>query len=468
MWSFERARRDREMHDTLSASSSQSDKVETMQSTRYNIATCFTNETSLRSESMPLQAELTNDEIAPVRWTFILVYALGYTGTWLALLTPVLVSIAIRVRQLAPITATEDLAMVLGVGAMFALVGNPVFGHLSDRTTSRFGMRRPWLVGGMFFGSLALLMIALAPTVTFVLIGWCLAQLAFNAVLAAMLAILPDQIPTRQRGTVSGVLAICLPVGQALGTLLVHQLATSTLLLFMLPAAIGFTVVLVLAWMLPDRRLASDSRPLLKTREWLSLFWVNPRAYPDFAWAWISRFLFVMGTAFITTYQPFYLMDNLGFALREIPRLVSQSVGAQAAMIVLFSLISGKLSDVLNRRKLFLFIGGALYAVGLWLIAGAANYSEFVWGMIITGAGHGLYFGTDLALATEVLPDRYWNSGKDLGILNMANALPQSIAPALGSVVLLLAMGSYTWLYALAGCIALLSSITILPLKQVR
>jgi MFS family permease len=405
---------------------------------------------------------------ARVSWQFISIYAMAYTGVWLALLTPVLVSIAIRVRQLAPESATDNLGLVLGIGALFALIGNPIFGHLSDRTGSRHGMRRPWLVGGMLCGALALLSIALAQSIAVVLIGWCIAQLAFNAVLAALLAVMPDQIPAEQRGTASGVLAICIPVGQALGTLLVEQVSDSTLLLFMLPALIGTVAVLVLVRVLPDRRLPSTNKPLLTMREWVRLFWVNPRRYPDFAWAWLSRFLFVMGTAFITTYQPFYLMDNLGFSLAEVPRLVSQSVSAQAAVMIVFSLLSGKLSDVLQRRKLFLFVGGVLYAVGLWLIAGAQAYQAFLIGIIVTGAGHGIYFGTDLALATEVLPDRDSDSGKDLGILNMANALPQSIAPAVGSAVLLFAMGSYAWLYAIAGCIAVLSSVSILPLRQVR
>src|ERR1041384_4741970 len=37
-----------------------------------------------------------------VGWGFIVLYALGYTGTWLALLTPSLVSLALRLRQLSP------------------------------------------------------------------------------------------------------------------------------------------------------------------------------------------------------------------------------------------------------------------------------------------------------------------------------------------------------------------------------
>ena len=165
--------------------------------------------------------------VAP-RWTgwgFVLLYALGYTGTWLALLTPGLVSLALRLRQLSPVTATQDLALVLSAGAGVAIVSNPIFGHLSDRTRSRFGRRRPWLLAGMLCGTLALVIVAQARNVGVVLAGWCLAQLAFNAVLAAMVAVLPDQVPERERGTVSGIISVCLPIGQALGSVAVRATA---------------------------------------------------------------------------------------------------------------------------------------------------------------------------------------------------------------------------------------------------
>jgi len=247
-----------------------------------------------------------------VGWGFIVLYALGYTGTWLALLTPILVSLALRLRQLSPASATQDLALVLSVGAIFAIVSNPVFGHLSDRTSSRFGRRRPWLVGGMACGALALLITARAESVAAVLVGWCLAQVAFNAVLAAMVAILPDQVPERQRGTVSGVIAVCLPLGQALGTLVVRGVSDSTLLTFMLPAALGSGAVFLLAWRLSDRPLEVVRASPRSLADALRAFRIDPRRYPDFAWACLSRFLLSMGSAFITTYQPYYLIEKLG------------------------------------------------------------------------------------------------------------------------------------------------------------
>jgi MFS family permease len=402
-----------------------------------------------------------------VGWGFIGIYALGYTGTWLALLTPILVSIALRLRELSPATANHDLAWVQAAGAICAVVSNPLFGHLSDRTRSRFGRRRPWLVGGMVCGTVALVITSLAQSVAFVLVGWCLAQIAFNSVLAAMVAILPDQIPERQRGTVSGVIAVCLPLGQALGALVVRGVADSALLSFLLPAALGCVAVFLLAWRLPDRPLVPVAAAPRALVDALRPSWINLRQHPDFAWACLSRFLLAMGGAFITTFQPYYLIENLGYGVGEIAERVSRAVVIQTALMVVFGLVSGKLSDLTQRRKMFVIIGGVLYAAGLWLIAGANSWDPFVTGMAIVGIGHGMYFGTDLALVTGVLRSRPFASGKDLGLLNVANTLPQIIAP-LGAFLLPSAGGDYTSLFIIAGSTALLSSLAILPLRSVR
>ena len=38
--------------------------------------------------------------------------------------------------------------LVTGVGAAVSVFANPAFGAISDRTTSRFGRRVPWVVAG--------------------------------------------------------------------------------------------------------------------------------------------------------------------------------------------------------------------------------------------------------------------------------------------------------------------------------
>src|SRR5437764_7447071 len=142
-------------------------------------------------------------------------------STNLLFLPPLLVTLPLKVNTLVGIKdAPNSLALVAGVGALVSVLGNPFFGRMSDRTSSRLGMRRPWMVIGLVGGSLGILLVALAPNTLVVLVGWCLAQLFFNALLAALVAVLPDQVQPAH-GQVSGVLGICLPIAAVSGTLLV-------------------------------------------------------------------------------------------------------------------------------------------------------------------------------------------------------------------------------------------------------
>ena len=216
-----------------------------------------------------------------VGWGFISLYTLAYVGTILLFLAPLLVSLALKVNSLVGIgQAPRSLALVTGIGALLAMFANPIFGRMSDRTTSRLGMRRPWMLIGLLGGSLGILVVAVAPTILVVLAGWCTAQLFFNALLAAMVAVLPDQVPTNQRGLVSGVLGVCLPIASVIGTFLVQLFTGNQLAMFLVPCAIGGFFVLLFAVTLKDRRLAKADRPTWSLREFAGTFYVNPRKKP--------------------------------------------------------------------------------------------------------------------------------------------------------------------------------------------
>src|SRR5215204_3805664 len=307
---------------------------------------------------------------------FISLYTLAYLGTVLVLLAPLLVTLALKVNSLVGIEqAPSSLALVTGTGALLAMVGNPFFGRLSDRTTSPLGMRRPWMVIGLVGGSLGVLTVALAPNVAVVLVGWCIAQLLFNALLAALVAVLPDQVPAGQRGLVSGVLGICVPIASVSGTFLVQLFTGNQLAMFLAPCAIGGLFVLLFAVRLDDRRLARADRPAWSLRELASTFYVNPRRSPDFAWAFASRFMFVLAYAFLATYQAYYLLDKLGSAEADVPRQIFLGTLAQSVVVVAASLIGGKLSDRTGRRKIFVLTAAVVYGLAMFVIAiGGGSY----------------------------------------------------------------------------------------------
>jgi MFS family permease len=403
-----------------------------------------------------------------VGWGFIALYASAYMSTSLVFLAPLLVSLALKVNSLVGIEqAPNSLALVTGIGSLLAMFANPFFGKMSDRTSSRLGMRRPWMVIGLVGGSFGILIVALAPNIPVVLIGWCMAQLFFNALLAALVAVLPDQVPTDQRGLVSGVLGVCLPIASVGGTFLVQLFTGNQLAMFLAPCAIGGFFILLFAVTLKDRRLARADRPAWSLREFASTFYVNPRKNPDFGWAFASRFMLLLAYAFLVTYQAYYLLDKIGSAEADVPHQIFLGTLVQSAAVVAASLVGGRLSDLTGRRKIFVCTASIGYGLALFIIAIASDFNGFLVGMAIGGLAFGMYMAVDLALVADVLPDQD-SAAKDLGVFNIAGALPFSIAPAIAPAILAIGSGSYGVLYAVAGVCAIAGAFAILPVKRVR
>ncbi|MEA2635930.1 MAG: hypothetical protein QOH92_2697 [Chloroflexota bacterium] len=403
-----------------------------------------------------------------VGWGFISLYTLAFMSTNLVFLAPVLVTLPLRVNSLVGIEqAPRSLALVAGIGALVSMFGNPFFGRMSDRTSSRLGMRRPWMVVGLVGGTLGILIVALAPNIAVVLVGWCIAQLFFNALLAALIAVLPDQVARAQRGLVSGVLGVCLPIASVSGTFLVKLFTGNPIATFLVPCATGGFFILLFAVTLKDRRLARMDRPVWSLREFASTFYVKPRTSPDFAWAFASRFMFLLAYALLTTYEAFFLLGKIGSAVADVPQQIFLGTLAQSVVIIAASLIAGKLSDWTGRRKIFVFTASIIYGLAMFAVAIASNFNGFLVGVAISGLGFGIYAAVDLALVADVLPNKA-NNAKDLGVFNIAGALPFSIAPAGAPAILAIGGGNYSVLYAVAGICAIIGALAILPVRGVR
>jgi MFS family permease len=177
--------------------------------------------------------------------------------------------------------------------------------------------------------------------------------------------------------------------------------------------------------------------------------------------------MFVLAYAFLTIYQAYYLLDKIGSAESDVPQQIFLGTLTQSAFIVAASLIGGRLSDRTGRRKIFVLSAAIVYGLAMFLIAVASDFNGFLVGMAIGGLGFGVYMAVDLALVADVLPDTD-NNAKNLGVMNIAGALPSSIAPAIAPVILAISSGSYTVLYAVAGICAIIGGGAILRVKRVR
>src|SRR3954453_9856965 len=386
----------------------------------------------------------------------VALYVLAYAGTWIAVQAPVLVSLPVQVERIAPAHPAGSLSLVLGVGSLVAVL-SPFFGRLSDRTRSRLGRRRPWLLAGAAIGLAGAVVLAVSSSVATLTAGWCLVKLGCGVSLAALLAALAEMVAIGRRGTVAGLLGICPPIGAAAGAWLVNAFESSRELMFLAPALVAAAAAVAFVAFMPE-----GPAPAARPRLFGGLL-VDVRRHPDFGWAWLSRFLFFLAVASIVSYQALYLRHSLHTPLSEVPELIAFATLINTIVIVAASLVMGRLSDRVGRRKPFVAAAALLFVAGPVVIIASGTYAGFVIGLAITGLALGTYAPVDLALVIDVLPNRGAEAGKDLGILNLATTLPGSVAPAIAP--LLLIGGSYTPLFLATAALAAVAAVLILPIR---
>ncbi|MGN7211950.1 MULTISPECIES: MFS transporter [Brachybacterium] len=372
----------------------------------------------------------------PRPWWFVLGIMLGQLGIFIALMGPATVSIQIKASQLAssPAEAASITAFAVAPGALAAVIFNALGGRISDRSTSRFGRRRPWLIVGALGMLVGLALIALAPGAALMAVGWFLAQAAGNLALAAYVASISDQLSPAQYGRASGLVGIASNLAVMIATWLASALTGNMVALFLVPGLIGMVLVLIFAFMLPEPVLRENRLPF-NLRELVLTFWRNPVKFPDFGLAWGGRFTIILASYMFTTFRLLYMENHLGLDAGSATLAVATGVTIYTVTSMVASLLAGWLSDLLGRRKILVAASILIFGLATYLLLHADTVTAFYVVEAIMGLAYGTYIAVDLALVLEVLPDRE-QAGKDMGVFNIANALPQSLAPAFGGFLL--------------------------------
>jgi MFS family permease len=388
-------------------------------------------------------------------------FSLAWIGLYAGLFGPLEVLLPRQVEQLAPANKEAALALVLGAGAACSLVANPLFGALSDRTRSRFGRRRPWIALGFAGGAAAIALLAAAPAVPFVVLGWCAVQTLLNAPFAALSAAVPDEVPAAQRGTAAGYLGLAFVVGVGAGAGLA-VLGGSTAAGYLLCALVA--LLCSLPYVLLGRHTPYRPDTTWRWGEFLRGFWINPVRHPDFGWGFLTRFLVNLGNSVVLLYLFFFLSDVVALADPASGVLVLTAVYSVAMLGSV--VVAGPLSDRFARRRVFvtggaLVMAGAAVTISVWPVWAGAVVAA-----VALGVGFGAYSAVDFALLTQVLPTAR-DRGKDLGVLNIASSLPQVLAPAIAAPIVT-GLGGYGALYLVAAGIEVTGAVLVYRIRSVR
>ncbi|MGW5741885.1 MFS transporter [Amycolatopsis sp. NPDC003861] len=397
-------------------------------------------------------------------WMSLLFFA--NIALWLGVYAPIQVLLPKQAELLDAVNKETVLGVVMGFGAAVALIANPAIGLLSDRTCSRFGRRHPWTVAGAIVAAVGLGVLALAPTVVVMIVGWCLVQGGLNGMLAALMAALPDRVPVQQLAVVGGLVGIAQMLGTVLGAVVVVVVLGMAGLPPAYAVCAGIVVIGAAFFVLrtPDARLPIEARPPWVLRQVLRDFWVSPRKYPDFAWAWSCHFMINLGNAFGTLYLLFFLQDAVHYPDPENGLLIMMALYGVA--LVGGAVLAGHFSDKSGRRKPYVLVASGVMALAALLLVLWQSWPVALAASPLLGVGFGAYMAVALAMLTQVLPAAQ-NRAKDFGIINIANSLPQVVAPLVTPLVLAY-LGGYPGLFAASAIATLLAAVLVLRVKAVR
>lgn len=371
---------------------------------------------------------------------------------WLMIILPK------QMRDIAPRDPAWTQGVLLGFGAIPAVLVPLVVGTLSDRCRSRWGRRRPYILAGVVINVAGLALLWYAATrhaLWLYVLAYFIVNGGNNISTGAYTGVIPDMVPEDQRGLASGWMAAMTQAGNiagALGALFLpwgNQAAAAYLF-------IAITLVLFAAITLVGLRERTDLPPAPPV-DWIGFFrslWIDPRKHPDFAWVWITRALFVMGIISVQQYLQYYLADVMRVPRAETDKLAALGllIGMVAATVT--GLIGGAISDRIGRKVVVYVANGAIaVTVLLFLVAPSIGVVYVI--AAVFGLGYGAYYSVDWALGVDVLPDKA-NPAKDMAVWHIAFVLPQSVAlPLAGFLLSEVGHTAHPGTYSYAGYVAI-------------
>lgn len=383
------------------------------------------------------------------------------------------------------------LGALAALGAVTAVIVQPTVGALSDRTSTRLGKRRPYILAGAIVMLAGLALLALTHQIAFFILGLFFVVVANTMSGTAYQGLIPDLVPHQQRGAASGYMGLMTILGTvgslAVASLLLAQAGASGGAAHALVAGIargaslfygiGACLVVVAAvvtlaavretpYAVAPRAEGDESRARRLARLWL-----DPWRHPNFTWVFLTRGFVVLGLALFTTYIAYYFAQ-----VAHVANFVqATAINAVLALLgaVISTLVVGLLSDRVRRRAPIVCVAGGLMALtALAFVVAPGRIPLWPLGVLF-GLGYGAYMSVDLALAVDALP-RQHDAGKDLGLWSMASTLPAVLAPVLGSAVIFLASHigqtafGYRAVFALATLFLTLGAIFVLKVRERR
>ena len=414
-----------------------------------------------------MQSAAADQKITPLpsaRPGFVAAYMAAQVGAYIAFIPLLTILLPLKAAVIDPAARGELLSQTALWGALTAGLAGVAAGVVGDRTRHWPGGRSLWLIGGLAATVVSYGLIHQASTQLSLIAAIIALQISLNFMLNPLAAALPERVPAHQRGMVAGFTGLAYPLSNLFAAVAIGIWLTTEA--YRLLAIAIVTVAMVLPFIVTTYRAPSLGGHRKNRR--LSLAALGDR---DFLIAFGARMLVQTAVAMNVLYLLFFLDEETNIA-RALPSLRIEVVAGGLLVVstllsVIAGMVGGRISDMIGRRRRFVFAGAALLAAGTLLMAAFPLWPGPLIAQAVFGIGVGLYGIAEAVLVAEVLPSPT-DAGRDLGLMNVASTAAQMLAPSLALVALAVFGEDLQLVYLGGSALAILGGSFVLALRRVR
>jgi maltose/moltooligosaccharide transporter len=349
-----------------------------------------------------------------------------------------------------------EISLVLSLAGVTGCVVPSVVGYLSDRSATRFGRRRPYILLGFLGVFLCLLGLPHVPALGSAALVSGLMYFALRFAETPFLSLLPDLTPPQQRSTASGVMNLLGSVG------LIACFAMSfaiwddhPIAVFRLAAAISFGAVLLSIALIREPEAAREPSP--KTANllgYLRSVAVESDALRFFA----AQFFWWLGFWMISTFATLFAVEELKVA-----------EGSSFLVLLPFTVVStlfvlplGMLGDRYGRKGI-LSCAVALWAATAISIGLSQTLTQAIITVAISAIPFACVMGVGYAYMLDLVPQE--RTAEFVGLSVISIAVAQILGPAAGGA--LIDQFGYRSMFPVAA-VLMLAGLAILQLVSPR
>jgi len=331
------------------------------------------------------------------------------------------------------------LGLITFAGLLIAMLVQPIAGSVSDRSTSRWGRRRPFIFIGITAAIILLAGIGSVGSFAALFIIWGFTQTSLNIAQGPFQAFIPDLVPSKKRGLASGVKNLLEIAG---GVVLIRVVSIfmsnysgnssgiglwSSLGVLGLVLLVTLVITLVTVREKPGNGLTAASGAAASFPD---IFHINIKAHPGFLLFLVSRLLFIMALTTLQTFALYYFQDVVGIA--DPAKITADLITAVGIAMLIIVIPAGRISDKIGRKSI-LIACGFLAAAGIAVIFYFPVYHLILFAGSLIGLAAGAFLSTNWALATDLIPQE--EAGRYMGITNLASAGGGALARLIGPVI---------------------------------